>query len=54
MAKWKKSIKAKGVACERQVLHEQIINVIAIRNLSNKGLDFFLNKVDGYHRGMQS
>ena len=51
-AKWKKSIKMRGVTCERQVLREQIVDVIVVHILSDRELDFLFNKVDGYHRGM--
>ena len=42
--------KSKGVTCEKQVLREQIVDVIVVCKLSDMGLDFFFNKVDGYHR----
>ena len=34
------------------MLWEEIIDVIAIRKLSDRGFDFFFNSVDGYHQGM--
>ena len=34
------------------MLREQIVDVIAICKLSDRGLDFFFNKVYGYHRGL--
>ena len=34
------------------MLREQIVDVIVVRILSDTGLDFCFNKVDGYHRGM--
>ena len=52
MAKWKQSIKLRGFSCERQVLQEQIIDVIVVHKLSDKGLDFFFNRVYEYHWGM--
>ena len=52
MAKWKQSIKSRGVTCEIPVLREQIVDVIYVRKLSDRGLYFFFNRVDWYHQGM--
>ncbi|GFZ06461.1 hypothetical protein Acr_18g0006310 [Actinidia rufa] len=49
---WHTSLLARGVTCERQVLREQIDNPGVIRILSNRGLSFFFEQVDGYYRSV--
>ena len=41
-----------GVTCDKQVLREQIDNIIVVHILTKRGLDLFFNKVEGYDQGM--